>query len=684
MSIFDKTSQLKKQQMFFGDGHFIQEFLEPAYPWALKSADRQNSQDWAWDEFPLKLDAAQLSSANNAIRHIFTSNLQSQIFADTVQGRGPAWLMPYLSDPSLEYAFTQWGRFECFTADHELLTPEGWLPITNITMDHKIAQYNQNSEIISFINPTALIQKEYDGDLYHINSKHGYVNQLVTENHRIPLIYKRDGVNKPTEVLAKDFNPNGRYALPTGGYLKHGSGMTALEKLFVAVQADGTTASGNYTGERTGTLHYKFKLKKKRKIERITDLIKKTGFDYKIYPVKEESYSLIYVHIPLEDYNHNAKTFDWIDYENISCEWIEDFIQELTYWDGCRSGGTLRYMTSNKYVLDKVNTIAHLGGYRAHTYVVPPTERVFPGNHLRKCKEGYQITFSKTTSANSKSLSITPHNFKGTVYCVSVPDSFILVKRQETISVSGQCLHSRTYTNILTSMYPNPRIVLDMIEQKPEVFSRFSQCVQAYDVFFADPTKENLVILIAAINILEGLSFYASFICNFAFANMGLFESVSKFLKLISRDEALHLGLTQQIIKTWRTGKDGKEWKDIWNRNKDRIHAMYCDAVQEEYRWSAYLFQYGTPIVGLNEETLNRSIEYYANKRMINIGLKPYNNVTVDPLPWVQTKYLSNSGFQDAPQEVSIVAYLKGNMTKVDDVKDITNLFKNHRLTYTT
>ena len=102
MSIFDKSSQLKKHQMFFGDGHFIQEFLEPAYPWALKSADRQNSQDWAWDEFPLKLDAAQLGTANNAIRHIFTSNLQSQIFADTVQGRGPAWLVPFISDPSLE------------------------------------------------------------------------------------------------------------------------------------------------------------------------------------------------------------------------------------------------------------------------------------------------------------------------------------------------------------------------------------------------------------------------------------------------------------------------------------------------------------------------------------------------------------------------------------------------------
>lgn len=349
-SIYTIGSELKEPRMFFGDGHFIQEFLQPNYPWALKNADLANSQDWAFDEFALKLDAAQLSTANASIRHIFTSNLQSQIFADTVQGRGPSWLIPYLSDSSLEAAFTQWSRFEI--------------------------------------------------------------------------------------------------------------------------------------------------------------------------------------------------------------------------------------------------------------------------------------------------------------------------------------LHSRTYTNILTSMYPNPRLVLDMIEQKPEIFSRFSQCVAAYDTFFENPTKDNLVLLIAAINILEGLSFYASFICNFAFANMGLFESVSKFLKLIARDEALHLSLTQNIIKQWRTGKDGKEWKDLWNKNKDRVREMYISAIHEEYEWSKYLFQYGTPIVGLNEELLNRSIEYYANKRMKNIGLKEYNNVNKDPLPWVQTKYLSNAGVADAPQEVSISAYLKNSISKIESMDVLKTLFK--------
>lgn len=491
MSIFDKSSELKQPRMFFGDGHFIQEFLKPAYPWALKSVDQQNKQDWAFDEFSLKLDAAQLSSANNAIRHIFTSNLQSQVFADTIQGRGPSWLIPYISDPSIEYMFTQWSRFECLTDDHEVLVQYGdsaeWLSIADMSVDYRVVQWEGDN--VSFANPTHTLEKEYSGTMYHIYSE-GVYDQFVTENHRIPV--------KGGEVLAKDLS--GVFELP---YIK-----------------DGTT----------------------------------------------------------------------------------------------------QYVSSDK-------------------------------------------------------VTITTSEYDGTVYCITVPSSYFVVRRNGVVSVTGNCLHSRSYTHILTSMYPNPRIVLDMIEQKPEVFSRFSQCTRAYDNFFEDPSKENLIFLIAAINILEGLAFYASFICNFSFANNGMFESVSKYLKLISKDEALHLGITQQIIKTWRTGKDGKEWKDLWNKNKEKVRDMYVDAIQEEYAWSKYLFQYGTPIVGLNEDVLNRCIEYYANKRMKNIGLKEYNGVNKDPLPWVQTKYLSTSGFQDAPQEVSITSYFKDSIQKMDNPLDLKSLF---------
>jgi ribonucleoside-diphosphate reductase beta chain len=234
--------------------------------------------------------------------------------------------------------------------------------------------------------------------------------------------------------------------------------------------------------------------------------------------------------------------------------------------------------------------------------------------------------------------------------------------------------HSRTYSYILSAMYPNPRIVLDLVEQKPEIFSRFSQCTQAYNTFFANPTKENLVILIGAINILEGLAFYSSFACNYGFANMGLFESVSKFLSLINRDESNHLGATIQVIKNWSKGKDGKEWKEIWHDNKHKIKEMYLDGLQEECKWSSYLFKYGTPITNLSEQSLNDYNEYMSAKRMKNIGLKLDTKVTKDPLPWIQLKYSSQMAVAAAPQETKVVAYLKNPINKLEDLSQLKTL----------
>lgn len=236
-------------------------------------------------------------------------------------------------------------------------------------------------------------------------------------------------------------------------------------------------------------------------------------------------------------------------------------------------------------------------------------------------------------------------------------------------------LHSRTYSYILTSMFPNPKIVTDLIEQKPEIFNRFSQATEAYNRFLADPTKENLVILIGAINILEGLAFYSSFACNFGFANMGLFESVAKFLALISRDESLHVAFTQRIIKNWSTGKDGKEWKEIWHDNKPKIRDMYINGLHEETKWSDYLFMYGTPITGLNAKLLNDYNEHMSYKRMKNIGLKLDTKVTKDPLPWIQLKYANQKSVANAPQETKVVAYMKDPINKLDDLSKLKLIF---------
>lgn len=238
----------------------------------------------------------------------------------------------------------------------------------------------------------------------------------------------------------------------------------------------------------------------------------------------------------------------------------------------------------------------------------------------------------------------------------------------------SEVLHSRTYSNILTSIYPNPRLVLDMIEQKPEIFKRFSQATQAYDVFFANPTKENLVMLMAAINILESLAFVGSFACNFSFAQRGLVESVAKFLALIFRDEKLHIAITQYIIKNWRTGKDGKEWKEIWYDNRSKIADMYHHGLAEEFEWNKYLFQYGSPLPNLNEQLLNDWDEFNANNSMKRIGLTVKSKVTKNPLPWIKLQYENQKLNSFAPQETKKTDYVKNPIQKIEDLSELSKL----------
>lgn len=235
-------------------------------------------------------------------------------------------------------------------------------------------------------------------------------------------------------------------------------------------------------------------------------------------------------------------------------------------------------------------------------------------------------------------------------------------------------LHSRTYTHILISMYSNPKLVTDMIETKPEIFKRFSQCTKAYETFFTNPNKENLVLLIAAINILEGLAFYASFACNYAFAASGIFESVAKYLTLINRDENLHVAFTQRIIKNWSSGKDGKEWKEAWHDNTHKITDMYLSGLHEETYWNKYLFQYGSPLSSLNEKLLNDYNEYKTASRMKNINLKLNTKITKDPLPWIQLKFVNQKNIAHAPQETKVPSYLKNPILKLEDLKDLKKL----------
>jgi ribonucleoside-diphosphate reductase beta chain len=186
--------------------------------------------------------------------------------------------------------------------------------------------------------------------------------------------------------------------------------------------------------------------------------------------------------------------------------------------------------------------------------------------------------------------------------------------------------------------------------------------------------KKKLYRAVANVNILEGIRFYVSFACSFAFGELKLMEGSAKIISLIARDENQHLVITQNILNKWRDGDD-PEMQQIAKEEEENIIKMFQQTVNEEKKWAEYLFKDGS-MIGLNDKLLHQYVEWIANRRMKAIGLKPLYDISAknNPLPWTD-HWISSKGLQVAPQETEVEAYLIGGI-KQDVQKDTFAGFK--------
>ena len=262
-----------------------------------------------------------------------------------------------------------------------------------------------------------------------------------------------------------------------------------------------------------------------------------------------------------------------------------------------------------------------------------------------------------------------------------------------TIWETMEMIHSRSYTYIIKNVYSDPTEVFDTILDDEKIIERAASVTKAYDEliemahqydtgnmwrsdFKGSPTaqwekkelKRKLYRAVVNVNILEGIRFYVSFACTFAFGELKLMEGSAKIISLIARDESQHLVITQNILKNWANGDD-PEMLDIMQEEEENVYAMFKACVDEEKDWAEYLFKDGS-MIGLNAKLLHSYVEYIANRRMKSIGLKPIFDTPMsnNPLPWTQ-HWLNSKMMQNAPQETEIESYVIGGI-KQDVKKD--------------
>ena len=243
-------------------------------------------------------------------------------------------------------------------------------------------------------------------------------------------------------------------------------------------------------------------------------------------------------------------------------------------------------------------------------------------------------------------------------------------------------MHSRSYTHIIRNVVADPGVVFDDIVDNLEIVKRAETVTRYYDAFiemcsqyslFGEgkhqlngvevvvsmaALKRQLYLTIASVNVLEAVRFYVSFACSFAFAERAIMEGNAKVIKLIARDEALHLAGTQHMLNLMANGQDDPEMVAIAADCQAEVIEIFSEAAEQEREWAKYLFKDGS-MIGLNAEILSDYVDYITNVRMRALGLDELFAIRTNPLPWMNA-WLVSDNVQVAPQEAEISSYLVG------------------------
>ncbi|URJ23351.1 ribonucleotide-diphosphate reductase subunit beta [Blochmannia endosymbiont of Camponotus sp. C-003] len=247
-----------------------------------------------------------------------------------------------------------------------------------------------------------------------------------------------------------------------------------------------------------------------------------------------------------------------------------------------------------------------------------------------------------------------------------------------------ETIHSRSYTHIIRNIVSHPSVIFDDIISNKEIVKRAKDISMYYDNLIEltsyyhilgpgihkinnntvtvnlHELKKKLYLCLISVNVLEAIRFYVSFACSFAFAERKIMEGNAKIIRLIARDEALHLNATQHMLNLMRSGSDDPEMADISTACQKESYALFLMAAEQEKNWANYLFKDGS-MIGLNKDILCQYIEYITNIRMQAIGLGTPFNSRSNVIPWINS-WLSSDNVQVAPQEVESSSYLVGQI----------------------
>lgn len=341
---------------------------------------------------------------------------------------------------------------EALTGDHELLTPNGWIPISKVNKNTTIAQYNDEDGSIEFVKPIK-VSHHHQESTYLFESKQGHIRQAVSPNHRMFLKRRcyRPGAEYKSEVVLASELPqsklNGFTRFINAGNKRGGykTELTPQERILIAIFANGNfnkTLNRNgelvCSGKKTGHVSAYFTLSKEHRISRLLYLCREAGWNIvENMPLKRHGNiherRKFRVNVPVDYFDIDKKLSNISSLDTVSAEWCKEFIEEISLWSHNDNDNHIVWGSVREDEAKFVQAVSALAGHRTH---------------WRKESEGRKENFSdyfRVRINRDKNYSGGQYvkridNGPAEVYCVQTPSTFLLTRNQGSVTVTGNCV----------------------------------------------------------------------------------------------------------------------------------------------------------------------------------------------------------------------------------------------------
>lgn len=540
----------------------------------------------------------------------------------------PFWgdIHKVLPKPEFNNLGATFAESECFDKDTQVLTNSGFKYFRDLTEDDLVAQYEISDKSVTFVKPTEYLTKPFKGKLHHYLGK--TIDLMITPEHEIVVEHPSSHLVKKAKSCDGVWGRN--YLVPSAGYKSGDKEFTTLDKLLIAIQADGSLFGTTPTGRESQRLDFSFSLSKERKIERVVGFLEELGIEYKTSKTIRNQTRInasLKGFFTLSDLD-KIKTFDYINLEEIDANWGKQFLNELRLWDSSARKGTksFTYYNSREEAIDKVIEICAISGYRTCKGINRTAEQMLKvvnphGNPVRKsAKTCWALTITPIDKATyPKRVEV---DYDDYVYCVTVPSGCIVVRRNKGVVVSGNCRHSEAYSRLLEVLGLNDEfkklIETPVFKKKLELFDKhFRQ-----DIDFVDK-------LFFFVIVIENSSLFSQFANILAMSRFkGAMKNIANMIAWSSADEQNHSNagvfLLNQIFQEHPEMRKSQEAVEEIIKDYLAYESELLDWIFEEGEFEWYTKE---DVVNFMKFRVDTALEQMGYNKIYNITAEQYSKM---------------------------------------------------------